>query len=235
MNERLRNLKFIADDIEYEIGMDIDQVKGLSTYSNSKDGKIGDADVFKFALKANNGLSFITQDRLKNILLAIYENDGITFGGDVYSYEEIFGYIVGLAVQTLNDEAEKYKDNPAIITINEDKSVNVIVNDKEYKLEYNRSSIEKKVIKYGELPSQNNILEFYTFCNTLIKSALKHNHKDVSSKIVEEIFMSMFANTLEENTKSDFFDAMESLVALMAEVLDSVAKKSTAAIRSVDN
>lgn len=216
--KRLENLEFEFDGKNYVLGFTIDEVKELSAYSIQRGTEMTDAMFIKFALKRFSDDLYITDKRAEEIQQALFE-----YGLGDLTYEEVIGYIIGLFGKTIDEEAEKVA--PALITINKDNSLDVVVEDKTYTLKFTREIVKEAVRKESAFRYEN-VFDLYASGSSLVEIALRHYNKHFSLKLREQIFLAMWATNLDETIEINFNEAISSLVFHMNEVVDSGVKKS---------
>lgn len=221
--KRLENLEFEFDGTDYTIGFTINEAKELSQYSLQRGSDMTDAQFLKFGLKKFSDDIYITDKRAKEIQEALFEHGLDTVELGHLSYEEVIGYMISLFGQTIDDEAGKVE--PALIVINKDNSLDVTVGDKTYTLKFTREIIEETArtengFRFG------NVFDLYAWGSSLVEVALRHYKKRFSLKLREQIFLAMWATTLDEDIENNLAEALNALLFHMNEVVESGTKKS---------
>lgn len=223
--KRLEKMEFEYEGIDYALDFGIEQVKDLARYSLNKRGEVNHIELVKFALNKENKTGFITDKKAKEITEIL--TGGVEWGDDFLEFEEIITYIISLFAQAIDTEAKLHE--PAVITINEDNTVDLIVSGKEYKLKYNRKDVEEAL--QANMMGSGSILELYMVGSTLIKTALLHTKKRPSVGVQDDILMAAWATMDNEDTKDDFPNMIQALISHMNDVLDDGGKKSRAVIK----
>lgn len=226
MRKRLQKLEFEYDGVTYVFDVGIEEVKDFAKFSMNRGGDITNEQLIQMALRRSSDVGVITKKRAEEITEALISS-GLQIEDDELTWEELLEWIIGLFIQAINDEAEKYE--PAELTIHKDNTATVVVEDKEYDLKFTRRTIVDS-ISNNEL-SFNNLLETYVIGTALIKAALKHSKERFGVRTEERIFFSLWAHTLEEDTSHYFEELVDALVFHANEVIESGAKKSQAAIK----
>lgn len=226
-NRQLKNIGFEIEDKYYELGFGIKEVRALSQHSAAKKGEINDLDFIKFALQKGSKAGYISDGKVKDIRQALYLNGVETQDGKM-DYEELIGYLIGLFAQAIDDEARTLE--PAVVTVNKNNTVNVLVDGEDYKLMFTRE-IAEQALERNQFDF-NSILELYTFGSSLVRTALEHYKKRFSVGLHENIFLSMWATKFNEETEHDLLEAINALSYHMGDVVDSGIKNSGAAIKA---
>lgn len=229
MEKRIENIKFEYNGNTYEFGFGLEEVKKIANVSIKKKDGLSDNDFIKFALERYSDVMFISDKVAQEIKVGIFDNGFKISEDDELTFAEFFEYLVKLFLQTINDAAREV--NPAIATINDDGSVDVLVDGESYTLKYTRAAIEHLVD--AEVIDFSNPLEFYVVGSTIVRMALEHYKRHLSVKLSDNIFLSLWATTLEENGENDLIEVINALVYNMNEVVNSGAKKSKAAFQAI--
>lgn len=224
--KRLEKIEFEFDGQDYALDFGINQVKDLARFSMNREGKVNNTSLVKFALLKNNKTSFITEKRAKDITEAL--TGGIQWDGDFLEFDEVIEYILGLFAQAIDDESKLHE--PATIVINDDNTVDLTVNGEVHLLKYNRKDIEEAL--KGNLLGSGSVLELYMVGSSLIRTGLLHSKRRISVGLQDELLMSAWATMNNDDTKNDFPDMLQALVAHMDDVLDDGVKKSKAVIKT---
>lgn len=229
MEKKYENLKFLVDDMEFEIGLDFEQAKLMSNFVAARGGEFKDVEFFKVALQKYSKVPFLTDSMVAQIVAALQE-DGLETPFGILSYSELVEYIFVLFQQAIDDESKKYES--PIVSFNKDNTVNITLsNGKTYKLMYVRENVEEAILS-GQMEF-NSILELYSVGSNLIRLALQHERSSV--KLPETIFLSLWSTQFDEENEELFTEVLSSLGHHMKDVLDSGVKKSKAVIKVKKN
>lgn len=225
--KRFKNLGFEYNGLHYEFGFGLEEVKELATLSKSKKGNVTNIDLIKMALKKNSDAGFITDKTAQEI------NEGLVNGvefdeGGLMTYEEFTYYLINLMGQAIDDAAHEVE--PAIVTIEKDNSVTLVVGEETYKLLFTRDTIKQTLPEIIDFNSDN-LFEIYLFGSTLVKSALEHYKKRFSVKLHDQLFLSIWATKFNPDTERDLHEVIHALAYHMNEVVESGVKKSKAAFK----
>lgn len=223
--KKLDLLRFEYKEKEYVFGFGLDQVKTFANLSIKRQGSFDDLEFIKLALSKYSKAGFITDKVAKEIRDGIYDN-GFYLGegddADFMEYPEFIEYLVGLYLQAINDAAEEV--NPAVVTINENGSVDVLVDGNEYKLQYTREAV--KDLMASNIFDYTNYLELYIVGSTMIRFALQHYDKHMSVKLSDSIFLAIWSAQINDDENQDLVEVINALVYNMNEVSQEGVKKS---------
>lgn len=226
MSKRLTNIVFKYEDKHYEFGFGLEQVQQLSSYSLSAGNNLKPEEVLKIALAQNSETSYISDKKIEDInelLLGGIETED----GDYLNYQELFRYLLGLFAQAIDDAAKEVE--PAVVTINKDSSVDVVMGAENYKLMFTREHVIE-ILETGAFEF-NGILDLYATGSRIVREALQHYNKRLSARKHEEIFLSLWATKFDKETEDDLLEVINALTYHAKEVVESGAKKSRAAFK----
>lgn len=222
---KLELLRFEYKEKEYVFGFGLEQVKTFSNLSIKRGGKFDDIEFIKLGLSKFSKAGYITDKVAKEIRNGIYDN-GIAIGegdnADFMEYSEFIEYLIGLYLQAINDAAEEV--NPAVVTINENGSVDVLVDGVEYTLKYTRKAIDEMMS--SNVFDYTNYLELYVVGSTMIRHALQHYNKHMSVNLSDQIFLSIWSSQVNDEENQDLVEVINALVYNMNEVTQEGVKKS---------
>ena len=73
----------------------------------------------------------------------------------------------------------------------------------------------------------SHVFDLYAWGSSLVEVALRHYNRRFSLKLREQLFLSMWATTLDEEIENNLAEALNALLFHMNEVVESGAKKSS--------
>ncbi len=211
----------------FELDFDITAVKALAAKSRQLGGRLLVSHLIQYAMRKHDEIT-ATEKNAKDIyaLLQSLDDDH----DSEHTYEEMIAIIYRLFTQAIDDESRK--EEPAEIDINDhDNTVLVTYNGEPYRLSFTRSDLERAYQEGRWEYSLDNPLELYTAGIELIKLALKGSNKSYSVRLPERLFLAMWRTALEPETKDKLVDALNALLNLRNDVVNSASKNSKATIR----
>lgn len=224
--KQLENIPFEFGGEEYEFGFTLKSVKALAGFALAKGGRVTDVDFFKHALTEFSNAGFLTDAKVNELRQALL--NGIDYEEDHFSYEELVEYILVLYGQAIDNAAMEV--SPAVIKINDDSTVMVNLDGKDYKLMFTRKSVED-IIEAGVFDTSS-ILTMYATGSAIIKASLQHYKTRLSNNLHDEIFLSIWATGLESEDGGMMGEIINALMFHMGEVVDEGVKKSKAVIKT---
>ena len=225
MSNRLKNIPFEYEGVNYEFGFGLDEVQQLANLSRAKQGRVTHTEFIKIALSKYSDKTYISDNKAEEIRSLFL--GGVDLGDDEYTYDELIGYLYALSVQAIDDAAQEVE--PAIVKINEDNTVDLSIGKDNYKLKFNREQVVEAL--ENDVFDFSGLLDLFESGSNLVRLALEHYKKRFSVKKHEEIFLSLWATKFNEETKDDLLEVIDALTFHMREVVSSGVKKSKAAFK----